>query len=247
MKVYNILIIGLITLFAFSCKTNKKVTNLDKDEVRFSLSKSACFGKCPTYKLFINQNGYATLEGIANMDKLGVYGKQLSKDQLKALVSEFENSEFSQFLENYKSQMTDLPAIKIGYHDGTEFKTVSGKEDRPKELMQLQFSLEKIADSGGWTLLKSQEEIDKTKKPEVVNIVEEIIIEPNPGTHMAKWLESMDKYGVRLIKKIAPTLNYYLITYNKDNITGEEFLKVLQRDENIKSAEFNKKTSRRRG
>jgi len=247
MRLHYILMISMTSLFAFSCNSVKKVTNLDKETERFSLSKGACFGKCPIYTLSINQRGYATIEGVANLDKLGIYSKQLSKEEFDKLETVFVKSKFEQFQDKYKSTMTDLPSIKIGYHNGEEFKLVSGKEDRPEDLMQLQFALEKIADSNGWKLIKNQEELDQTKKPEVVRIIDEIIIEPNPGTHMARWFESMDKYGVRLIKKIAPTLNYYLITYNPDNITGDQFLKVLQRDENIKSAEFNKKTSKRRG
>jgi hypothetical protein len=245
MKVYISFFAFTISILAFSCKSNKSMKNIDKDEVKFSLKKSACFGKCPTYKLTINHGGYATFEGVANIDKLGIYGKQISKDQFKLLKKAFENSNFETYPTKFQSQIADLPTNTIGFHNGKSFKEISGKEERPEQVMQLQFLLEKVADSGNWTLLQSQKEVDHSRKPEVVNIYSEVIIEPVPGTLIRGWLESMDKYGVRLIKKIAPTLNLYLITYDDATISAEEFLKVLKRDDSIKSAEFNKKTSKR--
>ncbi|MFT4533934.1 MAG: hypothetical protein ACJA1A_002670 [Saprospiraceae bacterium] len=245
MKLYITSFAIAISLLAFSCKSNKKAKNINKDEIRFSLKKSACFGKCPTYKLTVTQSGYATFEGVANTDKLGIYGKQISNEQFKHVVKQFEDSDFESFPIKFKSQIADLPASTIGYHNGEMYKEVSGKEERPEQVMQLQFLLEKIADSGDWILLQSQKDIDQTKKPEIINIYSEVIIEPIPGTLIPKWIESMDKYGVRLMKKIAPTLNLYLITYDAKSISAEAFLKTLKRDENIKSAEFNKKTSNR--
>lgn len=245
MKTYIYILAVSISLLSFSCKSTKRVTNLDQEEVRFSLKKGACFGNCPTYRLEISQNGYATLEGIANMDKLGIHGKQLDKNQFENLEDEFEKSTFESFPSEFKSQIPDLPSNTIGYHNGVKFKEISGKEDRPEQVMQLQFLLEKIVDSGGWKMLQSPEKIDQTKKPEVVDILDEVIIEPIPGTHIAKWMESMTKYGVRLKKKIAPNLNLYLITYDSNLVSSAEFLHILKRDENIKSAEFNKKTKRR--
>ncbi|MFT6333844.1 MAG: hypothetical protein ACI86M_001963 [Saprospiraceae bacterium] len=245
MKHYISIFAIAISLLSFSCKSNSKVKNINKEEIRFSLKKGACFGKCPIYNLTINQGGYATFEGLANTNNLGIYGKQISNDQFKSIEKAFESSNFETFPIKFQSQIADLPTNTIGYHNGEVYKKVSGKEERPEQIMQLQFMLEKIADSGNWTLIQSQKEIDQTKKPEVVNIYSEVIIEPMPGTLISKWLESMDIYGVRLLKKIAPTLNLYLITYDSDTISAEEFLKVMKRDENIKSAEFNKKTSKR--
>ena len=245
MKLYISFFTLTISLLAFSCKSTKQVTNLKKDEIRFSLKKGACFGKCPIYALTINQAGYATFEGEANTDKLGIYGKQITEDQFKSIESAFIEAKFETYPDEFASQIADLPTITIGYHNGEIYREVSGKEDRPEQVSQLQFSLEKIADSGNWTLLQSAEEIDNTTKPEVVNIYSEVIIEPIPGTLIAKWIESLSKYRVRLMKKIAPTLNLYLITYDAKAISPEEFLKLLEQDENIKSAEFNKKTSKR--
>lgn len=242
--ILSLTVIAAVGLLS-SCKSKTAITKIDGDEVRFSLFKGACFGQCPSYEMVITQNGKATFEGRSFTDKLGTYEKQLTKDELKTLENSFADSDFSQLQDDYPSQLVDLPMVKIGYNAGAGMKTISGKEDRPESLMQLQFALERIADSGGWILIKAQSAAGSTKKPEVTMIYDEVIIEPVPGTQIAKWLDSMSEQKVRLIKKIAPTLNYYLITYDQSIIAPQQFLKLLQSDKQIKTAEFNKKTTSR--
>lgn len=246
MKENIYIIVALLVITSMiACKSTKSTSSLDSDDLKYSLKKGACFGQCPVYTLEINKNGYAVYTGTNFTDKLGKYDKTLSKDDLNKLNKAFKNSKFSEYPTEYKSLIPDLPMIRVGYHNGQEYRVVSGREDRPEELMQLQFLLEKIADSGDWNLLESQEVINNAKKPEVVIMYEEVIIEPNQGLQMAKWLESKKTLGVRLIKKIAPGLNYYLITYDQSIINPKDFLQLLSNDKDIKTAEFNKKTSRR--
>jgi len=238
-------IVLLGSLFV-ACKSSKKMENFTEEDLRFSMSKGACFGSCPVYELKVYHGGYATFEGKQNTERLGLYDKQLSKSDYKKVVKAFEKLDFDAFPSQFKSNIPDLPEIKIGYHNGDSFRVVAGKEDRPEDLMQAQFQLEKIVDNKEWKFVKSLQEINKNTKPEPSFIYDEVIIEPKKGLLLPKWLKSMDKYGVRLIKKIAPALNYYLIEYDTDKISAKEFISILHKDKDIQSAEFNKKTTQRR-
>jgi len=111
--------------------------------------------------------------------------------------------------------------------------------------MQAQFLLERIVDNNQWNLVKSLEEIIRTRKPEPSIIYNEIIIEPKKGLLIPKWIKSQSKYGVRLVKKIAPSLNYYLIEFDPKTINPKKYIDTLYKDKDIKSAEFNKKTTQR--
>lgn len=238
-----ILIIGC---FMASCKSTKKADNFTEKDLRFSMRKGACFGSCPVYELKIFHGGYATFEGKQNTERLGLYDKQLSKSDYKKVVEAFEKLDFDSYPDQFVSNIPDLPNIEIGYHNGAIFRIVSGKEDRPEDLMQAQFQLEKIVDKKEWKFVKSLQEINKNNKPEPAIIYKEVIIEPKKGLLLPKWLESMDQYGVRLKKKIAPALNYYLIEYDTDKISPKEFIALLHKDKDIQSAEFNKKTTQRK-
>ena len=236
----------LLTInFLFSCKSTKKMENFTDDDLRFSLSKGICFGSCPVYELKVYHGGYATYLGTQNTDRIGLFEKTIAKDEFKQLEKAFEKLDFDSFPDEFKSNIPDLPMIKIGYHNEKTFRIVSGKEDRPEDLMQAQFMLEKIADNKNWTLVKNAEELNKNKKPEPSFIYNEIIIEPRKGLLLTKWLESKSEYGVRLIKKIAPNLDFYLIGYNTETLNPNAFLDMLHKDKDIKSAEFNKKVTQR--
>lgn len=245
---YKSLSLVLFTLLVgsiLSCKSTKEIKNFTEQDLRFSLSKGVCFGSCPVYELKIYHGGYATLQGEQNIDKLGLFERTLPKDVYKKLVKTFKELEFDTYPNTFPSRIPDLPTIKIGYHNGKAFKIVSGKEDRPEELMQAQFLMEKIVDSKKWTLVKSLKEINKAKKAAPSYIYNEIIIEPKKGLLLTKWLESQSAYGVRLVKKIAPAMNYYLIEFDTAKIPPKKFLSMLHADKDIKSAEFNKQGTQR--
>ena len=235
----------LLALFLTNCKSAKEVKTFTDKDVRFSLSKGVCFGKCPVFELKIYHGGYTTFIGEQNTEKIGLYDKTLSSKEYKNLIKAFKDLDFAKYPDQFESRIPDLPMINIGCHDGKQYRVVSGKEDRPEDLMQVQFLLEKIVDNSNWNFVKSLKEVNKDILPEPSYIFNEIIIEPKKGLLLPKWLESNSKYGVRLIKKIAPGLDYYLIGFDTKKVDPKVFLNMLHKDPNIKSAEFNKNISPR--
>ena len=238
-------LIVLIACFLTNCKSSKEIKTYQDKDLRFTLSKGVCFGTCPVFELKIYHGGYTTFLGEQNTSKMGLYDKMLSSKEFKNIENAFQKLDFNNYPDEFKSRIPDLPMIKIGYHNGKEYRVVSGKEDRPEDLMQVQFLLEKIVDNNQWNFVKGLEEINKDLSPEPSYIYNEIIIEPKKGLLLPKWIESNSQFGARLIKKLAPGVDYYLIGFDTKKVDPKEFLSILHKDSNIKSAEFNKKTSPR--
>ncbi len=214
--------------------------------------KGPCFGKCPMYKLEIYEGGYTKFYGDRHSDKLGIYDKTISKEELKSLVNAFEKADFYNFKNEYESNVPDAPAVKISYKSkNKELKEVSGKLERPQTLRDLQVMLEDIASSKDWRLLEkykepASEEVKEKEKPKVIKT--EIIVQPMPNINFSKWFqEKKNLYGLRIIKKIAPNLDLWLITYDTKKVDADMIMQILNNDPNIISAEFNKKTSLREG
>lgn len=236
-----------IILFS-GCKSTKETSTFTDKDLRVSMSKGVCFGSCPVYELKIYHGGYTTFFGKQNTDRIGMYDKKLDKGDYNKIIKAFKKTDFESYPDQFKSNIPDLPNIKIGFHNGEKFRVVSGKEDRPEDLMQVQFLLEKIVDNKEWNFVKALEEIEgHSKKPESSFIYNEVIIEPKKGLLLTKWLESHSKFGVRLVKKIAPALDYYLIEFDAKKIDPKKFISMLHKDTDIKSAEFNKRTTQRGG
>ena len=232
-----------------SCKAPKEVDDLTEADLRFKMIKGACFGKCPIYKIEIYEGGYTKFYGDRFCDKLGIYDKTLSKEAYKMLVNSFEDANFYDFKDEYESNVPDAPLVKISYKSkNNPIKNVTGKLNRPQELRELQVLLEDIASSKDWNLIeKYEEEIEEVKKDTKPKVIKtEIIIEPKEDIMLSNWFSEKKKlYGVRIIKKIAPNLNLWLITYDTKKVDGDMILQILQNDSDIISAEFNKKTSLR--
>lgn len=246
MKALRIVIILFITIF-FSCSGTKDFSKLKSKDILITLQKGACYGKCSVYKLDIYKNNFAVYTGTANTDKLGVHSKMLRKEEVKAIKEKFKAIGFQEMQDVYPSDIIDFPLISIFYSGGKKPKTVTGRNDRPESLRQLQVDLEKIANSPGWKLevkpeTKAEPEIENM--PEV-QIDSEIIIEPANNTHLPRWLKKYESYGVYLIKKIAPNLNYWLISWDTSLMRPTDFLELIRQDAEISKAEFNKVISPR--
>ncbi len=243
------ILLPMTLLLLFSCNTQKVVTDpkaLSEDEAIISMSKGACFGSCPVYTIKIYDKGYCTFEGKNNVDRMGKYGKQLSKDIYKDILAQFEESGFHTLEDYYESNIPDLPSVSMAYQKDGVLKEIVGKRERPEILHKLQFSLERIAMiKEGWTLIEKPSSEEK-QDPKQQEIKSEIIITTIGGPQLAKWFDNMRKeHGVRIIKKLSDGLDMWLISYNPKKNTPESIMEVLNNDEFIKSAVFNMKTEKR--
>ncbi len=247
MKLRYILAIVSMAFIMTSC-SNKFATKAKDGEVEMSIRKGMCFGKCPVYSLKVMKGGMAELSAQKFLPgKRGLYRKKLDKATYNDLLQAFAESDFTKFPSDYKSMIPDLPLITIGYVAEDTLALVKGKEDRPSNLMQLQYKMEKLAKSEGWDLIKeyAREEENTREEEKPVYIYSEIIILPNPGTMLPKWFKSYEEFGLRVLKKITPNQNYWLVTYDQGKVKPEKMLTMLKADSAIKEAEFNKETSTR--
>lgn len=247
MKIIYILATFVMAISIISCG-NKFATKAKEGEVEMSINKGMCFGKCPVYSLKVMKGGMAELSAKKFLPgKKGLYRKKLDKKTYSDLLQSFAESNFTQFPSDYKSMIPDLPLITLGYMAEDTLALVRGKEERPSNLMQLQYKMEKLAQSEGWDLIKEyarEEEYEKVEE-EPVYIYSEIIILPKPGTMLPRFFKSYEEFGLRVLKRITPNQNYWLVTYDEGKVKPEKMLTMLKADEAIKEAEFNKETSTR--
>ncbi|MBK9254683.1 MAG: hypothetical protein IPM42_04285 [Saprospiraceae bacterium] len=249
MKIFHLfIVIGLTTLIA--CSGTKDIRKFKEKDIIISLQKGSCFGKCAVYKFDIYKNKIAVFTGTAHTEKLGVYSKALTEMEIKDLKNEFASIKFFEMKDEYPYDIIDFPQVSIFFKDGKISKKVTGRDGRPKSLTDLQVRLEKIANSPGWKLEIKSEQAPTPEEPQIENVPEvqidsEIIIEPAPNVSLARWFKKYERYDVRLIKKIAPNLNFWLITYDTSIIKPADFLEMIRQDTEISNAEFNKKLSPR--
>ena len=69
-------------LFFSSCFNLTKQKELQSPKIIISLEKTACFGKCPVFKIIIYNNGEGLYNGKKFVKKVGEYDLKVSKREI---------------------------------------------------------------------------------------------------------------------------------------------------------------------
>lgn len=243
-------------LFCFigllGCGGLKDVTKFKADDKVLGLYKGACSGKCSVYNLDVYKNRYVVYEGIMNVEEYGLYTKIISKEELDALKSAFDQEDFYSFNNEYPIPGEEMPTITMLYNKDRMTKSIKGSIDRPQKLLTLQRMLEKLAKSDGFTLVKAyepkvsalvQSDDEQANSSEIID--DQFIVELNSNVFMSEWLRKYKQYDVRLVKKVAPDLNYWVISFSKQKTTSSELFAIFKQDKELKMVEQNKRVSPR--
>ena len=233
----------LLITALISCGTKKALIG---DNFSVTMDKGSCFGSCPVYSLNINNKGYALYEGERFTDKIGKHGMQLPSQKFESIASAFASADMASFDDNYPSSIADLPSTTIAYVNNTLTKRVTGKEERPQKLKDLQAMLEEVAQMEGWTSLDTtatEDLVAKTKEEDYIK--NEIIIKFAPGTFISRWMKQHKDYALYVKKPLTDDKMTWLTHFNSKKIDPDTFLAQIQQDPAVETAEFNKKVEKR--
>lgn len=204
------------------------------------MEKGPCFGQCPVYALTIYDNGVASYEGKQFSELQGLYVKRLPKDQLQELKKQLEEANLWRFQDAYRGQLPDLQSVKITYYTDSGVKSIIGKDGRPAEVMNIQKTLEAIAESGHW---EAKEEQAKTDLPANI-IANQIRVQLMNGVDINAWTRQYSRQGMQIIRSISPNSNYWLVGFDANRNDPKEVLAVVQADIQVVNAEFDRKAGR---
>lgn len=232
-----------ILLGMSSCSSKQKAIKLEPDVVKYSLRTGSCFGTCPIYTLSIYEGGKAVLKAGKFIKPEGTSEKMLDASTYGEIEQAFAKSAFFSYPDTFPSMIPDLPSIWISYNDGTQEKTIYGKEDRPDDIIALQEMLHAVAKGPGWISTKPAKKAEK--KPEGSMIYDQLIVQPHEGKLTEDWISRYKEYGLKLERKISPDLEYYLLSYDDTSIDPKEMLEKIKSDPAIRLAEFDKKIDSR--
>ena len=241
----RLLIFISLILTISACNSSKQLSStepekvekkeMDDSDLKFFLSKSACFGKCPVFDLNIYNNRYVEFIGKQNTSKLGTHALNLDKDTYKNLVSAFDKANFVGLQDHYESNIPDLPSVTMSYRKGSKLKTITGKRERPESVHKLQFLLEQIIEMPGWTFLSDE----TSKKREVVD-KSKIVVNIARGSQLSRWFASMkNKFGMQILQKLSDNSDSWLVGINPRVHNPDEVLEYLNNDPVVKDASFN--------
>lgn len=114
--------------------------------------KTACFGKCPTFRVKFFSDGRAEYNGTRHVDKIGTYEAQLEGKMLKDMINKAHEVGYLDFENEYpiEHKVADLPSTITYLRIGDMEKTIKNTLDGPKGLAEYEAYLEKIIDQIQW-------------------------------------------------------------------------------------------------
>lgn len=241
------LVFALCTLALYSCKSNQLAV---AEDFNLKMDKGACFGSCPVYSLEIDHQGNAIYEGKRFTEKSGLYKYKLAKDQFKQVTDQLTLMNFFALQDNFKSNVADLPTVTIAHKHKGLSKSISGKDTRPKRVLDLQKILEDIAQSDGWVSIEpiapKNEDVVEEEEEEPAEIIErEMIIHFKPSTIISRWMKNYREYQMYVKKPLSDDKKTWIVQYNTGLINPQVLLHKVQTDPGVESAEFNTKAEAR--
>ena len=136
MRVYLLVLI----LFISSCFNFTKQKELQSPEKIISLEKTACFGRCPVFKIIIYNNGECLYNGIKFVKKSGEYNLKINEREVDEILSQATEIGFDNLKNEYSERITDLPTTYIMINN----KKIKDYYGAPTELKDLEKLIEKI-------------------------------------------------------------------------------------------------------
>ena len=127
-------------LFFSSCFNLAKQKELQSPKIIISLEKTACFGRCPVFKIIIYNNGEALYNGLKFVKKVGEHDLKVSKREIDKILSKAKKIGFNNLKNEYSERITDLPTTYIMINN----KKIKDYYGAPSKLKDLEKMIENI-------------------------------------------------------------------------------------------------------
>jgi len=135
--------IALVVLFiaasvAVFAKAGRKKKTSGNDIVSIQVHRTACFGRCPEYKIEINSNGNTTYRAIRFNEDSGTYRKSIGTTKAMTVLNEFKKYHVDTCSAMYENRIPDVPGIIyiIKYKNG-KTQTIHNAHFGPQFLRDL--------------------------------------------------------------------------------------------------------------
>lgn len=122
--------------------------------VVISLRRTACFGRCPIYRVEIRGDGLVTYDGERFVAVLGRRTRRVSPAAVRRLVSQFQAANFYSLRDEYRASVTDMPSQIVSLRIGSRSKVVvdyaGERAGMPHAVSELEDAIDRVAGTAAW-------------------------------------------------------------------------------------------------
>ncbi|HEY1208252.1 MAG TPA: DUF6438 domain-containing protein [Terracidiphilus sp.] len=126
----------------------------DPSKIRIELSRSGCFGWCPSYSVSIDGNGEVIFDGGSFVSIPGEHKTHISPAAVAELLEKFRAANFLGLKDSYRGGVTDNPTYNLTLTLGETKKSirdyVGGYAGMPSAVTELEMAVDRTADTARW-------------------------------------------------------------------------------------------------
>lgn len=147
-------------LVACAISTPEPAPAPDYSDLVITFQRTVCFGTCPIYKLTVYGDGRVEYEGEQFVAVEGAQTATITIDQVKALVTAFEQADYFNLPDNYTAPVTDLPTAITSVTFNGQTKTIenyggcfgdfAGTDKAPQALCDFEVLIDTVTNSAQW-------------------------------------------------------------------------------------------------
>lgn len=252
----GIAIFLLVTIFFISsCKSSKKTVvqeltkPLTQTEIQalpkvLEFSKSACRGYCPYFNLTVYQDGHLVFEGKRHTKMEGFATDKLTKEEFAQLQTHCATADLWNRQPAYGMNIMDIPTTTVHFYEGGKDKEVKWRMRAPEQLPTLSNQIMELIFARDWIERGDSNKERGVKMPPQA-IDNEVIIKFKEKIDAAAWCKKYERYGLISKKALSPRTPIYLMSFDTAKMPPVEMLEIIQGDEKVATAEFNKRIGSR--
>ena len=125
-----------------------------------TLTRGACFGFCPVYRVSISDDGEVVYNGEQFVNVRGEQRARIASEAVRALLAQFDTIGFDQLQDEYRAPVTDHPTYTVTLTRNGRSKTVVDyagvNAGMPRAVRDLQAEIDRVANTAQWVLRDGQ-------------------------------------------------------------------------------------------
>jgi hypothetical protein len=139
-KIFGFL--GVVVMIFAACAAQKKAPTAN-NVTYVQMWRTACFGKCPNYKIEVFGEGLVRYTGYSFTQE-GVYEKNIGAAAAKRILDGYAAKNVDTLQDQYNMRIADLPGIQYIFQYGKTVKKVYNAEFGPEFLRDMANDLDKL-------------------------------------------------------------------------------------------------------
>jgi ankyrin repeat protein len=125
------------------------------DSVVIKLTRSGCFGTCPSYEVEVHGDGTVRYQGRSYVAILGTHRCAVPKDNVRELVKLFREADYFLLQDEYVARITDNPTYVTSIEVDGKAKTVTDYVGvmigMPPKVSELESAIDRLSEVQRWT------------------------------------------------------------------------------------------------